>query len=1344
MAIVIKEIILSDTLEKLMEKVNFNFDQLMLAGGGPPGPIGPIGLPGPAGPQGEPGNKWYVGCTGTSAGLPLLYQGDLYLHKGPSNCPGATWPLGQVTEWNDISNQFDDTGLNLRGPTGPQGATGSNTGWVERKGEESSFYGTWIPGPIGLGPTANFTIMKGDDESYGGWGAGITAGWSRDTLWLGGSISADDLREFFTLEKLPKLFVSPRMGNKISYADYTNSLYTGGTYGYAGSGISLGWDKDNNATAYDDQSNMSNIFIDDERHLHITNFTRFEQCTPISLTGVPDNNIFLESVQNIQLYGAGFAGPTHGVGTIAVGKDLPIGTTGWLPGLDPDGVLIRANSGDAGRVVQVEIPDDGQFRVVGGTGSVGVANAAFYSTGSTSVVGAPNLYRILISPADISEFLDQASIPFIGSGYYNDTIIGDPMNYISLGNAMGDDQEGTFFLENKRVMLGEFSDFDLPFEQLPRHSIDAVGRIRMRDSGGTAGWIMVSEDTYGTGIWTNPNEVGAWKEDPYCASRIVVSDETKFASSANHVNEYYSRFDIAGASYSAFAAADLVFTNYDSGFKRSFSITHDFRDGQALGELAFMRYADINPCPGSLGSRDSTGDGTLMTMDAWGHIVIGGTSIGVASAGPNSLIGKNVGLRIKANTYGGSSPVPASITLENAGVATNDRYPLIQFTSIGEPSIGASGEYSDQINLEVLQNGPKKYSSIRFLGVVESDTDNENAGSHSAGSIAAEAGAHVMMIADIQGATSYDDRKGKTSSIYEFIDSDFYIDEVALRYKSDKPCLVDQNRGIGWGTTKFALKRWGDPGCNWNSSCFNDTYTNDAFQGSLSTVGSYYFPSDYAPYMHGYNDTATVTDYNYNPRESSAQTNGTYISNCENMGTWHSPESAIRFSPINVDSTESGVGQGLCYVNFNIDMGIFFQNDVTAGFDRDVAFHSILPFSGQYCDSIAGPGSCWYDMPKVLQTQRTLNNGTGVWSGTLPHVGDPSVKLQYFEVNIPLESGKNIGFSNFVSGNRYEKTRTRDPLNPMFHLSQTDIRSYKTDWQIGSLKPTIQNFYSHEAWHSGLGYNRKIPYLYDPVGRMSGDGWPTGNLINQTITPWKAIMHGDMANGGIPTCCGAWCIYKGDLSNGIIYDGPDGICDCIEEDAIDSYRWCFDPKGDFSPQQQMGTFMWRFEVDYISEMDPGSPGQIKGIKLIIGCPGNNEFNFGKETADYIYPGRYAWEQKRGENLMWDQSSMDKGPVDLFNDHGWPIVTPVLTKSIYYGNYCDAGTLGRLCTNGYHEWQVWSAELAMRTFERTDDFYKSHGMSFSGSSIIKWNTWMQDAAVGEEPDPGEGDGQGDSP
>ena len=104
-----------------MEKVNFNFDQLILAGGGPPGPIGPQGLAGPAGPKGDPGNKWYVGITATESEIgTTLYQGDLFLSE--ANSPNG--PTGQVWEWNELANIFDDTGLNLTGPTGAQGNSG--------------------------------------------------------------------------------------------------------------------------------------------------------------------------------------------------------------------------------------------------------------------------------------------------------------------------------------------------------------------------------------------------------------------------------------------------------------------------------------------------------------------------------------------------------------------------------------------------------------------------------------------------------------------------------------------------------------------------------------------------------------------------------------------------------------------------------------------------------------------------------------------------------------------------------------------------------------------------------------------------------------------------------------------------------------------------------------------------------------------------------------------------------------------------------------------------------------------------------------------------------------------
>ena len=59
MAITIQELIASDTVSQAVDKINFNFDQLILNGGGPLGPSGPQGPAGPIGGRGERGTEWY-------------------------------------------------------------------------------------------------------------------------------------------------------------------------------------------------------------------------------------------------------------------------------------------------------------------------------------------------------------------------------------------------------------------------------------------------------------------------------------------------------------------------------------------------------------------------------------------------------------------------------------------------------------------------------------------------------------------------------------------------------------------------------------------------------------------------------------------------------------------------------------------------------------------------------------------------------------------------------------------------------------------------------------------------------------------------------------------------------------------------------------------------------------------------------------------------------------------------------------------------------------------------------------------------------------------------------------
>ena len=72
----ILNILAGDQQAILVDKVNYNFDQILTAGGGPQGPqgirgatgpIGPQGIQGPTGPQGLKGARWYVQVTAPSA-----------------------------------------------------------------------------------------------------------------------------------------------------------------------------------------------------------------------------------------------------------------------------------------------------------------------------------------------------------------------------------------------------------------------------------------------------------------------------------------------------------------------------------------------------------------------------------------------------------------------------------------------------------------------------------------------------------------------------------------------------------------------------------------------------------------------------------------------------------------------------------------------------------------------------------------------------------------------------------------------------------------------------------------------------------------------------------------------------------------------------------------------------------------------------------------------------------------------------------------------------------------------------------------------------------------------------
>jgi hypothetical protein len=119
MAITIYEIIASDTISQMADKVNYNFDQLLQNGGGPAGPQGPQGPFGPTGPQGVTGpqgirgSKWFQGGSFPSSGV---NSGDLFLENS-----------GLVYEYNGTS--WVSTGIDL---------TGTGTIWDQIDGSSTS------------------------------------------------------------------------------------------------------------------------------------------------------------------------------------------------------------------------------------------------------------------------------------------------------------------------------------------------------------------------------------------------------------------------------------------------------------------------------------------------------------------------------------------------------------------------------------------------------------------------------------------------------------------------------------------------------------------------------------------------------------------------------------------------------------------------------------------------------------------------------------------------------------------------------------------------------------------------------------------------------------------------------------------------------------------------------------------------------------------------------------------------------------------------------------------------------------------------------------------------------
>lgn len=152
MPIIIQDLLASDTLSQAVDKINFNFDQLLLNGGGPSGPIGPAGPTGPAGGRGIRGSVWYEDVSP----FPGTSPNDLFI-LGLNEDDNFLQSNGQVWSYNGTT--WVQTVINLTGPTGAAGqAAGFNyiggfpLGNVEF-GRQNVAFPIPMPNPISGGAT---------------------------------------------------------------------------------------------------------------------------------------------------------------------------------------------------------------------------------------------------------------------------------------------------------------------------------------------------------------------------------------------------------------------------------------------------------------------------------------------------------------------------------------------------------------------------------------------------------------------------------------------------------------------------------------------------------------------------------------------------------------------------------------------------------------------------------------------------------------------------------------------------------------------------------------------------------------------------------------------------------------------------------------------------------------------------------------------------------------------------------------------------------------------------------------------------------------------------------------
>lgn len=147
MAITIQELLASDTVSQATDKINFNFDQILLNGGGVPGPQGQPGPQGPIGGRGLRGSKWYEDPNSTATNPNTLIFADVEIEDNYLDADGDVWTYNG-TAWVQ-------TAVGLQGPQGAPGVSAGFDyfGFPLLTGEQS-IYATVMPTGTAAGASA--------------------------------------------------------------------------------------------------------------------------------------------------------------------------------------------------------------------------------------------------------------------------------------------------------------------------------------------------------------------------------------------------------------------------------------------------------------------------------------------------------------------------------------------------------------------------------------------------------------------------------------------------------------------------------------------------------------------------------------------------------------------------------------------------------------------------------------------------------------------------------------------------------------------------------------------------------------------------------------------------------------------------------------------------------------------------------------------------------------------------------------------------------------------------------------------------------------------------------------